>query len=123
MSPMGRLGSVSKRSQIKSIMNEGIAVRGRHLTVRGLLEATAPGRKKLIVVSVPRTVGGAVVRNRLRRRLRGLVEAQAKTVPFGVGVVVTVRSAGGSFHDLEAELRQLMGNLGSMGRGRIEVGS
>jgi ribonuclease P protein component len=65
-----------------------------------------PGRHVGFVVS--RAVGGAVVRNRVRRRLRGLVMEALETVPDGGRVVVRANPAAAA-----ATFDQLRDDLGS----------
>ncbi len=54
---------------------------------------------------VPRTVGGAVVRNTVRRRLRGVVVEQRGSLPDGADVVVRVLppAAGATYATLADE--------------------
>lgn len=56
------------------------------LVVHGRLSERGSGVRIGFVVS--KTVGGAVVRNAVRRRLRGLVMEHIDTVPQGADVVV-----------------------------------
>ncbi len=67
---------------------------------------------------VSRAVGGAVVRNRTKRRLRAVVAARLDTVPEGVDVVVRANpaAAAASSQELGATLdtlwHKVMGRLG-----------
>ena len=60
---------------------------------------------------VGRTVGGAVVRNRVRRQLRHLIAARLDTLPVGARVVVRAlpASAGSSSTELAADLDAALG--------------
>ncbi|MEI2764932.1 MAG: ribonuclease P protein component [Dermatophilaceae bacterium] len=60
--------------------------------------------------AVGRPVGGAVVRNRTRRRLRAIVAARLDGIPSGVDVVVraTPAAAGATFAALGAELDRVL---------------
>jgi ribonuclease P protein component len=76
-----------------------VARHGRRAVVRGFVvlmapraAADAPGGPRL-GVTVSRRVGGAVVRNRLKRRIREWFRAEARTLPAGVDVVVIGRRA------------------------------
>jgi ribonuclease P protein component len=55
---------------------------------------------------VSKAVGGAVVRNKVRRRLRGLVMERFDTVPSGIDLVVRAlpAAAGASYLDLAGDL-------------------
>lgn len=59
---------------------------------------------------VSRAVGGAVVRNRVKRRLRALSAAALDGVPNGVDLVVRANPAasGASFDDLSRSLNTLL---------------
>lgn len=59
---------------------------GRDTVVVHCRASSDPGTRVGFVVS--RAVGGAVVRNRVRRRLRGVVVEQRATLPQGADVVV-----------------------------------
>ncbi len=59
---------------------------------------------------VSKAVGGAVVRNAVRRRLRGLVMEHIDTVPQGADVVVRALpgAAGADYATLGADLRSAL---------------
>ena len=56
------------------------------LVVHCLIDPSTEGSRVGFVVA--RSVGGAVVRNRVRRRLRGVVVEHRRTLPDGSAVVV-----------------------------------
>lgn len=60
--------------------------------------------------AVGRPVGGAVVRNRTRRRLRAIMAARLDGIPTGVDVVVraTPAAAGATFAALGAEVDRVL---------------
>lgn len=96
-------------------MREGAVVRGRHFIARGMVDPGNEGSKRWIATfSIPRATGGAVVRNRLRRRLRGVVAEMSGQLPEGMKLVVSYlpKEAGASFQELASELRELLVNLG-----------
>lgn len=64
------------------------------------------GGQTLAGFVVPRSIGGAVVRNRVKRRLRALLADRLPQVPPGSRVVARALppSATASFHDLAADL-------------------
>jgi ribonuclease P protein component len=59
---------------------------------------------------VSKAVGGAVVRNKVRRRLRHLVRAEFRTLPRGTQLVVRAlpSAAGRSYADLADDLSQAL---------------
>jgi ribonuclease P protein component len=83
---------------------------GRHNSGRLLAVRSTPNDVALsrFAYAVPRRVGGAVVRNRVRRRLREIL----KTLPCleGFDVVISVRpeAAESTFASLRQELSTLM---------------
>lgn len=64
-------------------------------------------------MSVARALGGAVARNRIRRRVREILRLHWREIPSGWDIVVHPRAsvAGAEFGVLRAELMGLLGNL------------
>ena len=92
----------------------GARAAGAHLVVHLSLKGDGPPRVGFVV---SKAVGGAVVRNLVKRRLRHLMAPRLSALPDGALVVVrTLPSAGeASYAELEADLdRQL-----ERGRGRM----
>jgi ribonuclease P protein component len=67
----------------------------------------------LVGFIVARTVGNAVVRNRVRRRLRHLVRGHLDRLPEGSLLVVRANPAAGTAHydDLAADLESALDRL------------
>ncbi len=65
-------------------------------------------------VSIKKALGGAVVRNRIRRRLREIVRCHRSEIPFGWDIVIHPKSAvdKAPFAELTAELLRLLANAG-----------
>jgi len=91
---------------------------GRHGTVRSsrllvLRSMRTTGSRTRIGLSTPRTLGGAVQRNRVRRRLRDLLREQL-TAEGGVDLLLIARSEAGSatYSELREELRSLLERSG-----------
>ena len=65
-------------------------------------------------ISTGRRIGSAVIRNRLRRRLRTVLRALDGRVARGWDVLIVTRAAAAnaSQADLEVALRQLLGSAG-----------
>ncbi|MGC8634695.1 MAG: ribonuclease P protein component [Candidatus Limnocylindrales bacterium] len=64
--------------------------------------------------STSRRLGGAVVRNRVRRRLREIVRSVASRVAPGWDVLIVARAAclGASYAELRAAMVRLLGRAG-----------
>lgn len=58
-------------------------------------------------MAVPKTVGGAVIRNRVRRRLRAILAGEIGALPEGTGVVVRALppAADATFAQLASDVR------------------
>ena len=79
-----------KRREFEECYASGVRVSGRHVQVF-LLADTGAGRPRL-GISVPRRVGTAVERNRVRRRLREIFRRTRELFARGPGrLVVNVR--------------------------------
>jgi ribonuclease P protein component len=87
----------------------GRALLTGHLLVRGRDEALAP----LVGFVVSKAVGNAVVRNKVRRRLRSVLRGYLPTLPGGSLLVVRAHPQAASARqaDLAAELDLVMGTL------------
>ena len=87
---------------------------GRHGTARSsrllVLRSLRTGRSETRVgLSTPRTLGGAVQRNRVRRRLRDLIRERHETIGPGWDLLLIARpEAATASH---AELRVALGSL------------
>ena len=95
-----------KRREFEECYASGVRVSGRHVQVF-LLAGSAAGRPRL-GISVPRRVGTAVTRNRVRRRLREIFRRTRDLFPQGSArLVVNVRpsAAGAGFPELAEDYR------------------
>ena len=65
-------------------------------------------------ISVKKALGGAVVRNRIRRRIREILRLNCSEIPSGWDIVIHPRSsvAQAPFAPLEAELTRLLQSIG-----------
>lgn len=68
---------------------------------------------------VGRKVGSAVIRNRVKRRLRALVRKQSEHLPGGVDLVLIAApaSAQATFDDLDRQLQSLLAQAGLLAAG------
>ena len=100
---------------------------GQNSLGRGASEATpaspgAPGEpgqghSSRFGISVKKALGGAVVRNRIRRRIREILRRNRTEIPTGWDIVIHPRSsvARAQFKPLEAELVRLLRGIASSG--------
>ncbi len=95
-----------QRREFEECYASGVRVSGRHVQVF-LLPAPGTPTKARLGISVPKRVGNAVVRNRVRRRLREIFRRTRAAIlpPRALSLVVNVRpsAAGASFTDLSED--------------------
>lgn len=84
-----------------------MAFRGRLFAVHAFPNESGISRLGL---SVSGKVGNAVIRNRIRRRLREIFHGRIEDLPENLDLVVSARpeSAGASFDDLAAEFSKAL---------------
>jgi ribonuclease P protein component len=87
------------------VFQQGRHNSGRLLSVRAIKNEQALTR---YAFAIPKRVGGAVVRNRIRRRLREILRAMAPIEGFDVVISVRPEAAAADFWNLKAELTILM---------------
>ena len=95
------------RSEYELVKRDGIAQRGKHLILNVML-VKDPGPWRAGFVTSGR-LGGAVVRNRVRRRLREIVRRHQHELRQGFWFVIIARheAAGASYGTLEDEWLRL----------------
>jgi len=95
-----RAARVRLRSDYLTIQNRGRRVSGTNLMV---FAVSGTGR---MGITVSRKVGGAVVRNRVKRRLRHLVRPHLDRLPAGTDIVVRALPAAATkaYADLQVDL-------------------
>lgn len=91
----------------------------RHGTVRSsrllvLRTMRTSGSRTRVGLSTPRTLGGAVQRNRVRRRLRDLLREQLNATEGGLDLLLIARSEAGTatYSELREALRSLLERSG-----------
>ena len=83
--------------------------RGRSVACRNLVMLVAPGRELKVGFSVSKKVGKAVVRNKVKRRLRECFRPLLGDVKTGLYVIVARSSAAeAAFDDLRKDVRYLL---------------
>ena len=93
-----------KRREFEECYASGVRVSGRHLQLF-LLSRSAQGRPRL-GISVSRRLGGAVTRNRLRRRVREIFRRNREALgsaPLDCVVNLRASAAGAPFYELERD--------------------
>jgi ribonuclease P protein component len=90
---------------------------GRELTRTASSEPRAAGRMSRFGISVKKALGGAVVRNRIKRRVREIVRRNRTEIPTGWDIVIHPKSsvATAEFAPLEAELVRLLRGIRGSG--------
>ena len=104
---------ISDRATFGELRARGVTLRSRNLRIRHLADPRAT--TLAVAYAIPRRVGGAVQRNRIRRRIRGALEECAGAghrFPPGAMMVIVHRGAADiTYTELRAELVDLMGRL------------
>ena len=107
-----RLRSSLDHAQVKA---EGISFRGRYCLVLALARPEAPTR--IGFIASRRSVGGAVQRNRARRRLREIVRRRWPRMPRS-GYWLTFIALRGALtaphQDLASDVEQLLARAGAL---------
>ena len=78
-----------KRREFEECYASGVRVSGRHLQL--FLLARKDAENSRIGISVGKRSGGAVVRNRLRRRVREIFRRGRRDLPSGLQIVVNIK--------------------------------
>lgn len=102
---------LKENAAFRRLYYKGKSAGNRYLVIycaRNRLEATRVG------LTVSTKLGHAVVRNRVRRRLREIVRHNASCLPSGYDIVIVARTAAveAEFAALEKSFRTLTGRLG-----------
>ncbi len=83
-----------------------------------LAKTPAAGRTSRFGISVKKALGGAVVRNRIKRRVRDILRRNRTEIPSGWDIVIHPKSkvARAAFAPLEAELVRLLRSIQNTGQ-------
>jgi ribonuclease P protein component len=97
-----------------ALPNEDI---GRAHPREGFSSAKSPSASRF-GISVKKALGGAVVRNRIKRRIRDILRRNRMEIPTGWDIVIHPRSTvvRAEFAPLEAELVRLLRSIQNAGR-------
>ena len=111
---MQRRNRLSRSRDFDAVYRQGRSVSTRFLTLWWYKREEAIGEPRL-GFAVPKAVGNAVVRNRIKRQLREIVRAKLQTVPPTNDYVIVVRqglpeAAEANGHDwLSARVDEVLG--------------
>ena len=94
-----------RRTDFDRVFQQGRHNSGRLLAVRSVPNDVTLSR---YAFAIPKRVGGAVVRNRVRRRLREILRATALHEGFDVVISVRPEAASSTFDGLRQELTTLL---------------
>ena len=105
------VATLRRRNEFQAVYRQGVKVSGRFVVVFGLLRE---GGECRLGITATRRLGGAVVRNRARRRIRELFRRYA--APLGglaVDVVVNARDGCGAapWSDLSTDFERCVTTL------------
>ena len=108
---MPPLVTLSHRADFDAMMRSGTARSHRLIVLRWLRTDRAETR---VGFSTPRTLGGAVVRNRVRRRLREIVRERLELIGGGWDVLLIARpeAAAVDYAELRAAFAALLERSG-----------
>jgi len=111
--------SLARREQFNAVFRRGRVAQGLFTSVRALPNGLETSRLGLVV---GKRVGGAVHRNRAKRRIREAVNIRA--LPAGWDIVVTARPGvqSAEYADVERELRGLLIRVGVLGPHGCDTG-
>lgn len=111
---MGSLETLRRRRDIDELFRNGNRRRGRWLSMVAVHRPTG-ARRVLLVTS--RKVGGAVVRNRVRRRMREAFRGLRDRLPehADVALIASPIASQASYSELASEMEALMRRGGLLG--------
>ena len=88
---MKRRQRLSRSRDFDAVYRRGRSVSTRHLVLYSFPRPEDPDGEPRLGLAVSRKVGGAVVRNRVKRRLRAAFEELGQPLPAGHDFVLIVR--------------------------------
>jgi ribonuclease P protein component len=83
---------LSRSKDFDAVYRQGRSVSTRYLTLHWFPREDDPTGEPRLGLAVPKAVGNAVVRNRIKRQLRETWQEVADTVPAGRDYVLAARS-------------------------------
>jgi ribonuclease P protein component len=100
---------LTRTAEFALVKKDGKAWTGRHITL-GVLYRPGETTARLGIITT-RRIGQAVIRNRVRRRLREIFRLNQHRLITGIWIVTIARvsAAGATFHHLERDWLRLAG--------------
>jgi ribonuclease P protein component len=113
--PFGRADRLLRSREFEHVARKGERVSAPGFVVCVSGRSAEPGQAPRLGLTVSRRVGGAVVRNRVKRRLREWFRRERAHLPPGLELVVIARAscAGLSSDDLRAQMEGALRRLGA----------
>ena len=114
---MERRQRLSRSRDFDAVYRQGRSVSTRSLTLHWFTREDDPGGVSRVGLAIPRAVGTAVARNRLKRQLREAWSAVAAEAPEGKDYVLVARgglseAASGRDHEwLVEQVREVLGKV------------
>ncbi len=104
-----RARRITKRADFQRVRSSGQSIQGRFFVLGYLADPTLSEPFRLGIIT-SRRLGGAVVRNRVRRRIRGVIHRTGEriVVPHWLVIVARGAAAEASSGQLEKEWKWLM---------------
>lgn len=86
------MAPITRGAEIRRIFADGRRLSRGPLTIVGVLSG-GPSRDRSVGLIVGRKFGGAVQRNRIKRRLRAIVRTHPECVPSGCALLILPKSS------------------------------
>jgi ribonuclease P protein component len=114
---MHRQLRLRRRTDFDAVFKQGRAWHNELLVLRSHPNSLPHNRYGFVT---GKRLGGAVVRNRLRRRLRESIRVLPTQAGWDVVVSAKMPAAGATFHELNRAVVQLLGRAGILAEGALE---
>ena len=104
---------MKSRSEFLRVQNEGRTFSGKYMVLGILADQEIIPKMKFGII-LTRKIGNAVTRNRVRRRLRGIINCWGDSLDFSGYLVMIPRymAPRATFQDLESDWKKLMHTAG-----------
>lgn len=107
-------GALRRSGEIAFVRRRGRSAGDATVVAYAAPQASAPS---LVVVSVSKAVGGAVVRNRVRRRIKGALDVHGSpSTPLRLVVIARPAAAGAPYARIERDVASVLARFGTPAR-------